>query len=207
MSEQRRGCGYRKVGGLYLVSEGTGMECCKLPIELHVCPTCNQGVKQGRGWQWIDPKPWLKGACKDTRSFMCPAAHPENLGDKVGLLWIGERFYPSPADFTKEGHAMGWSRRIKTIPRGFKIGEHYVFLAHPKCIERQSEEAVVWLPGVFYIWKPSRIEKIVTDSEFADDEVMQALVDRDITPVPVPDDDPRYRGSVFDNDEQLELRQ
>ena len=51
--EARRGCGYRKVGGLYLMGGTGGMPCCKMPIPLHVCPTCHGGIKQTRGWSWI----------------------------------------------------------------------------------------------------------------------------------------------------------
>jgi hypothetical protein len=61
--EAKRGCGYRKVGGTYLVSGGLGMPCCKMPILLKTCPCCGHGVKQSRGWTWIDPKEWLKGEC------------------------------------------------------------------------------------------------------------------------------------------------
>ena len=63
--EARRGCGYRKVGGLYLMGGTGGMPCCKMPIPLHVCPTCHGGIKQTRGWSWIDPQPWIKGTCQD----------------------------------------------------------------------------------------------------------------------------------------------
>jgi len=36
-----------------------------MPFEFHICPTCNGGIKQSRGFQWIDPRPWLQGACKN----------------------------------------------------------------------------------------------------------------------------------------------
>lgn len=210
MTERRRGCGYRKVGGIYLVSEGTGDPCCKLPILLHVCPTCNQGVKQTRGWSWIDPRPWLTGDCKTSLSWLqekqsCPAADPSRLGEKVGLLWIGEQFYPTPYDFVKEGHEMGWSRRIKVIPRGFKVGEHYIFLAHPKVkklITVDGKEE--WQAGVFYIWRPTRIEKLITDLDAANPEILADLEERGIEPVIVPHDDKRFQGSVFDK-EQMEM--
>ena len=38
--EPRRGCGFRKTGGLYLVGDNQGQPCCRLPIILHVCPAC-----------------------------------------------------------------------------------------------------------------------------------------------------------------------
>lgn len=60
--ETKRGCGYRKVGGLYLVGSGIGSPCDRLPFELTVCPCCSQGVKQSRGWTWIDVGKFFQGA-------------------------------------------------------------------------------------------------------------------------------------------------
>jgi hypothetical protein len=208
-AEKRRGCGYRKVGGKYLVSGGEGIACCKLPIELHVCPTCAQGVKQGRGWQWIDPRPWLQGACRrpDMAPF-CPAA--TSVGERVGLLWIGEKFYPTAEDFSREAREMGISRRIRTVPRGFKVGEHYVFLAHPKGFHKYSDNAagsglagVEWVPGIFYIFKPTAIEIIITQSQSDDVEFMADLDKQGLTPVVVPDDDKDHQGSVFDDEQDI----
>jgi len=186
--EAKRGCGYRKVGGIYLVG-GEGMHPCdRLPIELTVCPCCGGGIKQTRGWTWIDPvkllgddHPICKGGCGCNRG--CPVCFPSLHfpdGKKAGLLWIGEQFYPTPADFLAEGVAQRISRRISAIPRDFKIGETYVFFAHPKVIAKpkvtaqnglfsDSQDAVEveWAPAIFSGFMPSRIERIVLDSEFA----------------------------------------
>lgn len=209
--EQRRKCGYRKVGGLYLVSNGEGAPCCKMPILLKVCPTCNGGVKQTRGWSWIDPRPWLKGECtgwdgKRTiytdKRLWCPCAHPDELGPRVGLLWIGVQFYPSPEDFAKEAKEMGICRRITAVPRGFVVGEHWVFLAHPH-VRVEGED---WVGGVFRVFKPDRIEKIVTETMAKDDAEMAKLKLQRITPVIVPDDDKDHQGTVYEDEEpELEL--
>lgn len=193
--EARRGCGFRKVGGLYLCGDNVGVPCCKLPIELHVCPTCNAGVKQTRAtYQWIDPKPWLTGECTHPERI-CPASNPEVLGKRVGLLWIGAQFYPRPEDFLAEAAAMGISRRINTVPRGFKLGETWVFLAHPRVKQTATGE---WIAGIFRIFRPTRIEKIVTESQAADAEEMEKLHKTNITPVAVPDGDSDHRGTVYD---------
>lgn len=136
--EAKRGCGYRKVGGLYLVADGAGSPCCKLPLELSICPCCGNGIKQTRGWTWIDAaKMFPDGGCKaDPFSRMtCPAANPAVMG-RVGLLWIGEKFYPRPVDFLNESAAQGISRRLPAVPREFKAGETWVLFAHPKAIQK-----------------------------------------------------------------------
>jgi hypothetical protein len=209
--EARRGCGYRKVGGLYLCGTGEGVECCKMPIILHVCPTCNQGIKQSRGWQWIDPKPWIAGDCR-WDSGWCPLVPDDRhrLGDKVGLIWIGTRFYPRPSDFLLEAKKLGISRRIQAVPKGFKLGTHWVFFAHPhvKLVHDGEDGEAKWLGGVFRVFKPTKIEKIVTQSAFSDTVEMDKLREQGITPVPVPDDDPHHtRGTVYDDedDEQVEM--
>jgi hypothetical protein len=208
-SEARRGCGYRKAGALYLTGEAAGTPCCKLPILLHVCPTCNGGIKQTRGWQWLDPKPWLKDTrCTRFRGELtCALARPEIMGDRVGLLWIGAEYYKAPMDFTREAQELGVSRRIKAVPRGFKAGEHYVWLAHPRVkriIREDGEPSDDWIGGVFHVFLPNRIEKIVTESEFANEDAMAKLRDSGITPVAVPDNDPDHQGSVHDKPRKSE---
>lgn len=220
--EPKRGCGYRKVGGLYLVSGGAGVPCDRLPIPLTVCPTCSCGFKQSRGWTWVDVFSLIGGAhgeCKDTFK-PCPLCDdPKSIG-KAGLLWIGEKFYKTPADFSKEGVAMGFSRRIKALPRGFKVGETWVLLAHSKTIEAwedvgpaesvqgeldapKVEQNRVYKPGVFTLWRPSAVEKILPESKRESEEVKE-LIERGITPVFVPDNDLDHQGTVYDAEEETD---
>ncbi|MBR0879665.1 hypothetical protein ACVMGC_001067 [Bradyrhizobium barranii subsp. barranii] len=198
--EARRGCGYRKVGGLYIVSGKLGESCCKLPIPLHICPTCAQGVKQTRGWSWIDPQPWLAQPCIERRPW-CPAARPELLGERVGLLWIGRQFYPTPGAFTHEAALHGVSRRITAIPRGFVLGEHWVFLAHPEAVVIEGEKR----PGIFSIFKPTAFEKLVTETQSHDADLMADLAKRGIDAVVVPDTDQDHQGTVYDEADDQEL--
>jgi len=258
--EARRGCGYRKVGGLYLVSGGAGVPCDRLPIRLDVCPVCSHGFKQSRGWTWVDLFGLLGGdhtpcECRPIHDTVagilgpCPLCQNVKQIGKAGLLWIGEKFYKRPADFVSEGIAMGLSRRISAIPRNFKVGETWVLLAHPKAIgepgtepcdvcggggelEEETEEhtptdrgdevrtvlserqcdvckgkgqrdVTVWVPGIFTLWKPSRIEKICKESE-RESEAIAKLIEQGMTPVFVPDDDPDHQGSVYDKDAEEE---
>jgi hypothetical protein len=219
--ERKRGCGFRKVGGLYLVSGGQGVACDRLPIPLEVCPCCSQGFKQARGWTWVDVALLVGGVHADCHDdFACPLCMATSEMGKAGLLWIGEKFYKTPQDFDAEGAEMGISRRIKAIPRGFKVGVTWVLLAHPKTVEtwvdvpeeERTAEPDVFLPGtqkrvlkpgIFKVWRPQRIEKLVLESQRDSDEVKE-LIEKGITPVFIPDNDKDHQGTVYDKPEEDE---
>ena len=208
--DQKRGCGWRKPGGLYLVGPETGQPCGLLPVPLDRCPCCDQGIKPTRGWTWIDVPQLLAGReCRTAGDpfapqskgwcYACPA---RQLKGRHGLLWIGEAFYPTPADWLKEAHEQGISRRLHQLPRGFKVGETWVLVAHRKAI---ANEAHVWeegdgtrhieeagfTPGVFQMFKPTAVEYVVKGGET--DEELEAMVKRGLTPVKVVHDD----GTLF----------
>jgi hypothetical protein len=180
--------------------ETKGIACCKLPILLKVCPTCNGGIKQTRAFQWINIQPWLAGKTCDLGQPQCPAFDAQVFGDRVGLMWIGTQFYPNPATFIAEANRLGISRRIKAIPRGFKLGRDWVFLAHPKI--HYIEESDKWIGGIFRIFKPEYFEKIITKQMSDDEEEMEKLEKKGIVPVVVPDDDMDHQGSVYDKEEE-----
>ena len=200
LHERKRGCGFRKPGGLYLRSGNDGVPCCKLPIPLEVCPVCHSGIKAARGWTWIDLMPFVKDrACESYPEGVCPLS-VERLKDigKVGLVWIGEKFYPRPKDVIEEATEMGFSRRIPHLPKGFVVGETWVALAHRNCTPtaplfdgRTDRE---FLPGIFRVFKPERVEYVVRDDpEIETPEFFERLTKRGITPVrvvPVEDEEP-----------------
>lgn len=208
--ELKRGCGYRKIGGIYLVSDGGGVPCDRLPIRLEICPCCSGGIKQSRGWTWIDVGLLVNGLhaeCHCALDLFCPLCfHSERIG-KAGLLWIGEKFYKTPGDFEREGDELGFSRRIHAVPRNFTVGKTWVLLAHPKTVRVAEEveegglfkQIEVRKPGIFRVWLPKRIEKILPESARGSEEVA-ALAERGVTPVFVPDDDLDHRGSVYDKE-------
>lgn len=131
--EGPRGCGYRKAGGMYLVQfDGQPFPCGRFPIPLTCCPTCGAGIKPARGFTWIDPRPFIaanpcKAALDDCA--VCPMSVLHDL-QRVGLIWIGEQFYPTADAFRQEAQDMGISRRISRVPKGFKVGKTWVMLAH-----------------------------------------------------------------------------
>ena len=84
--EDRRGCGWRVGGGIYLVSDWIGVECDALPIELTVCPVCGCGVKPSRSLAWVTPDALLEGHVGfhggDEHALFCPLGAPGRLGSR-----------------------------------------------------------------------------------------------------------------------------
>lgn len=161
LHERRRGCGYRSPGGYYLMGGGAGSPCGRFPIPADRCPTCDEGLKQTRGFSWIDGKKIAESSsCKfevDGERFpvaayegfcgACPLSplHLNTLGremdgrpNQVGLIWIGEKFYPTVEDFMAEAQQVGISRRVPKPPRGVKVGD-WVFLGHPRTIAHPGD--------------------------------------------------------------------
>jgi hypothetical protein len=137
--EPKRGCGYRKEGGLYLVGGGLSSSCDRLPYRLDRCRTCGGGVKFTRGHTWLEPDFFTEhnhvgtpgvdhfvGCCDESP---CPVCHNRyDFGPHL-LLWIGRGHY-SPDAFLKESRELGVSRRIAALPKGLVLGETWVLLAH-----------------------------------------------------------------------------
>ena len=162
--EAERGCGYRKEGGIYLMGGKMGEPCCWLPHALTICPTCSAGIKQARGWTWIEPAGIFAGklCTAPAGSFFCPVP---TLEGRHGLIWIGEKYYPTTADFTREGNTQGICRRLSTVPKGLEIGKTWVLLAHPKAIKITDGTPFDinprYVPAIFSVFKPTRIEIII----------------------------------------------
>lgn len=212
--DSKRGCGYRKAGGMYLVSGGPSVPCGKLPVYhtgtwetrvshvLAACPTCSGGVKPSRGWTWVDADTLLADStCPPaTCNPFCPMAR--SMG-RAGLLWIGGKFYERPQDWTDEAVKHGVSRRISQVPRELKIGETWVLVAHrkaiamrcPDCEDRGGAAAGVRVcetcGGSSTIYAPGIFHAFKpTAIEYVvkgteTEEELQALIKRGITPVRV----------------------
>ena len=215
--EKRRGCGYRKAGGKYLVSSGVGYPCGRMPIACDVCPTCHAGIKPSRGWTWIDLQAFLQNAkeCDTTENCgNCPFSILAGV-ERAGLLWVGEKYYPTPDDFMKEADEMGVSRRISAVPNDFVLGETWVLFAHRKTIEEACPEClgnyavfdeesdemtqcewceagVQYQAGVFHAFRPTAVEYVVKGTE--SEEELDRLEKQGLTLVKVIQDKP----SLFD---------
>lgn len=196
--EPRRGCGYRKIGGLYLCAKAPNALCCQFPIPLRICPTCNQGVKQSRGVTWFEPDPWLH-ECDNMRTMCSLRGH---VGKSL-LIWIGAKYYGTPEHFLDETKRLGISRRIKVIPRGFKLGETKVFFAHPDCTFLEPSGKVDCGPGLFAMVVPDRFELIVTDQPTVKQK--KRLEDERVTPIVVPAHDPDHNYHTVEDPDFEEL--
>ena len=196
--EGARGCGYRKPGGYYLVAQELSESCPLLPWELDRCPHCGQGFGPARGFTWITPAVLFPARVHGgfDHNQTCPLGVSEGTavgyhrtGERAGLIWVGGLFYPTPKSFLEEAAEMGVSRRVKAPPRGFKVGEHWIYLGHRKAITAitdplDGETAIeVYSPGVISLFKPTAIEYVVKGDET--DEEIEALEERGITPVKV----------------------
>jgi hypothetical protein len=215
MTEQKRGCGFRKVGGTYLVGDFIPVSCDKLPVPLKICPCCGSGIRANRGWTKINPVK-LFGAhryCADKHQ-PCYICQPQEYGEVGYLLRIGEKFY-SVEEFLEEAKVQGISRRIAQIPRDFILGKTVVYLAHINaCVEKEPTEIQTELKvnptevaprlleakkikrvmGIFTAFIPQRIEKIYWQNVL--DEMPQSerkrLEKRGITPIGVPISDRQH---------------
>lgn len=151
--EAERGCGYRKAGGMYLVSgPGIGEPCERLPISLAECPCCRRApIEQTRSSQWVGAQfifgqalPCDLGdeAAKDTKGHHghCPLCNESLMAeadppDKFLILWIGKQHYETPGHWTAEANKMGVSRRISALPKGLVYGKTWVLVAHPEAVD------------------------------------------------------------------------
>ncbi len=201
-TEARRGCGYRKPSaggvGIYLVGPAFDAPCGRMPFELRSCPTCGEGIKPRRGWGWITPRelfggpvlgpcdPHAADALQRRICQSCPlgGAIPEG---RHGLIWIGEAHYPTPEGFLLEARRMGLSRKIGALPKGFKLGETVVYLAHRKAVApaagyvgSDDADAIVeqqFRPGIFATFKPTGVDLVIAD-ENAVPEKAEKLAER-----------------------------
>lgn len=214
--EEERGCGFRKVGGLYLEGEYLSLPCDRLPLALETCPVCGGGIKVGRGFTEINPlRLWgIHTPCSDSHR-PCIVCDPGE--DPAYIMLVGEGYYKSPGDFAQEAKLMGISKRIPFVPKNMIVGKTVVYLAHHKAVEVREAPALQYnmgeIPdwtgpprlldaetvkkatGIFSAFIPQRIVQIVKESALngpAGEKLREDLAKRGITPVPVPDDDPDH---------------
>lgn len=183
--ESKRGCGYRKVGGIYLCGTGISMICERLPLHIPVCPVCGETIRFLRSMRKINPKK-LFGICQENHTchqYNCKICNPP---EKAWLMWVGREY--TPESFRDEAEKLGVSKRIPFIPSDLGMGD-WVWLAYNDIfkIDKKHYEA-----GIFYAFKVTKIEKIITTSQSKNKKLMKNLEEKNIIPVIVPDDDPDH---------------
>lgn len=177
--DQQRGCGWRKPGGYYLVSDGPSAACGRLPVKLDICPTCGGGIHFARGWTWVDGIALLQGShcvlsLQECMPCLLTFQRHDNMErlKRCGLLWVGEKFYDSPEDFLKESREMGISRRISNVPNNFKVGETLVLFAHITAIKDNCSGC----GGAGLITLPAKLR--LTDDPDEENEIVESRQDK-----------------------------
>lgn len=206
--EKRRGCGYRKIGGVYLVGEGLSVACDRLPKNVEVCPTCGHGIKFTQGFSWINGKAFFGEPCpnlNECHQVDCVLCVNLEQIEKCGLQFVGKKFY-TPSSFIKEAEEMGVSKRIAHIPRELELGKTWILLAHQEAGTKEIEsketltgKAIIKVPAIFYAFRPTKIEKLITEKQSKKKKLMKELAEKGITPVIVPDEDKDHKGNVYDD--------
>jgi hypothetical protein len=190
--DQIRGCGWRKEGGLYLMGDTHGVACGKLPLPIGICPTCGHGVKVSRGFTWVNPVELFgdvvcaknDGVMKEViNEHLCPncplSTHGVHQMHNAGMIWVGEKFYPSPDAFNLEAMNQGVSRRINSIPHQFELGKTWVFLAHRKGAVQGEPEHEDFIPTIFHAFLPKAIEYVVHPDD--DEDKLERLIKKGVT--------------------------
>lgn len=201
-----------------MVAEWGGEPCERMPVPIMPCSHCRARIQFSRSFQWVQPLAALEGAkgCADEKSHCprCPICYPDLFQRfepqfKAGLIWIGEQYYKTPKDWLAEGRELGFSRRISALPKEFRIGKTFVLVAHnktiidpvscPDCVNFVSANCkkcgatgIIPKPGIFYAWVPKRVELLVTPS-MKDEAWVEELVEKGVSLVEVPEDDPDHR--------------
>lgn len=194
MQEVKRGCGYRKVGSLYLVGEGLAVVCDRLPFYIKPCECCGFKPSFTRGLQRI-PSTWLVKGLEHhhgcTCGLVCPICNP--LHQDYALMWVGAKFY-TPRSFVKEAEKHGVSKCVSSLPNWLELNKTWVLLAYQKVPIMKEGFNVDQKPAVFYAFKPRRVEKLIWKSQ-AKPKVLRDLEKRGITPVIIEDGDTDHMGA------------
>lgn len=197
--EKKRGCGFRKEDGFYLMFGGRPAPCGFLPIDIP------GEVNWSRGPQWIDCRwvvnEWEEDYDEEGRPETIYTGEKRQCGSvggcgrcwmkKVGedwpalLIWVGMGYYKTAGLFMKETERLGVSRRIprpmvKKVMRLKKEMGHFppAFLGMKAAEQYVNEDGeVIGESKIFTAFIPSNMEYIVDKEKVArkDKEYMKEL--------------------------------
>lgn len=204
--EAIRICGFRKVGGTYLMGTLFTKSCDRLPLPIYHCPTCGSGIKFSRGVQSLNFYKYAgnhltEGIAPCLDDLLCYVCHPGQFPQPYYLIWVGQEY--TPASFISEARKLGISKRVPAKPRNVKPGT-IVLLAHndaangiisinPWDLEADENEPEDTNkpknhPGIFAAFTVTAIEKLIWESE-ADEDTLKKMEGQGITPVVIKDGD------------------
>ena len=172
--------------GYYLCNREGGREFCnRLPLPIPK----NNGRPMFRpclGVKEINPLS-LWGEADMEENMACPICHPPEKGY---LLWSGVTGWDTPELFLEEsfpdGNDLGAIvRKVRTIPKNLSVGD-IVYVASRWAIpsgkyNKYGEEK--YLPGVFFAFRITGIEKVLTLEERKNKRHIRRMINRGITPV------------------------
>lgn len=169
-TESRRACGYRKVGGLYLVGSGRSVVCDRLPFPLEPCPACGRVLEQNRSHEWMGPEYFSDHTLAPDRSespdpespttaSVVRSRVPPHGAKRYTRRWveaigkIGER--PCPDRRTAEAmrhHVLTAGYAVETGHTGWHLGTaaDQAGLHDPICERWTERRLVLWVGRAFY---------------------------------------------------------
>lgn len=204
--EEKRGCGYRKIGGLYMVGGAVGLGCDRLPMKLEACPVCGAGIHFTRSMTLIYPLDLFNP--HDTDEVICqcekrPCRVCDPTEDIAYVMNVGVQHYPTKEHFIEEANRMGVSKRIPFIPKHLKLSETIIYLAHPKACtvpvpteddpeslqhRMLDSQKTGYALGIFMAFVPLRIEMPIYKKNLTKQKRAE-LKKRGITPIAIPTGD------------------
>lgn len=196
----KRGCGFRKVGGFYLVGAGLTHLCERLPLKIPSCPCCGERPRPNRGIQKFDYGKYFGTDEYSNCPPNCWVCYPDTIIDmEQYLMWVGKRYY-NPDSFINEAEMHGVSKRIsRKMIDHISIGTSVIFLAYQSMISDNHDKRIKH-DAIFYAFIPTAIEHLMTESEYRDlpEEEEEEMKERGIRIVVVPNN---YK-SITDNYEE-----
>lgn len=170
--------------------------------EIIICPQCGEQMEKAD--EFAERKfvnIWL---CKNCRIAIKRPSEPCTCGEKCSMchppekafmLWVGEKFYPTPHDFTNEALELGICKAVPSIPRDFELGKSIVYLAHRKAVNLYVEDKNTLMgykikehSGIFMTFRPTHFEILVKESDYkAKKEEYDELEEKGIKVIIVPD--------------------
>lgn len=145
--ESKRGCGYRKVGGIYVVGKGMAVTCDRLPLAFPPCPTCGRKVQFTRGIALIEPRKLFGShACNESR---CPVCFPPSSKRKFYKIVNDNKIYLSNEELADDfvfNH--GNLDLQKTRERLLK--NKYVKLGNDEYFVEEVNHYLMWVGRKYY---------------------------------------------------------